>query len=128
MIQESEEKRAGSWRVSGGEMWDEKEDSRQAPDMNKGERPASQVRLQNRGSFAILEEGYNPQSEWGYDSHESRVLGVGNNRTEAEIQNQKCLEGLERKALWRLWTGVGPQVAVWREGAMEVRNLNNTDN
>ena len=67
--------------------------------MNKGEQPASQVRLQNRGSFAILEEGYNPQSEWGYDSHESRVLGVGNNRTEAEIQNQKCLEGLERKAL-----------------------------
>lgn len=53
MIQEWEEKRAESWRVSGGEMWDEKEDARQAPDMNKGEQQASQVRLQNRGSFTI---------------------------------------------------------------------------
>lgn len=53
--------------------------------MNKGERQASQVRLQNRGSFAILEEGYKQHSEWGYGSHESCMLGVGNNRTEAEI-------------------------------------------
>lgn len=81
------------------ESQDEKEDSRQAPDMNKGERQASQVRLQNRGSFAILEEGCKQQSEWRYGSHESCMLGVGNNRTEAEIRNQNCLEALERKAL-----------------------------
>lgn len=67
--------------------------------MNKGEQQASQVHLQNRGSFTILEQGYKQQSEWGYDSHKSCVLGVGINRTEAEIQNQKCLEALERKAL-----------------------------
>lgn len=81
------------------ESQDEKEDSRQAPDTNKGERQASQVRLQNRGSFAILEEGCKQQSEWRYGSHESCMLGVGNNRTEAEIRNQNCLEALERKAL-----------------------------
>ena len=74
--------------------------------MNKGERQASQVRLQNRGSFAILEEGYKQQSEWGYGSHESCMLGVGNNRT--RNIKPKLFRGSRKKSTLKILDRCGP--------------------
>ena len=65
--------------------------------MNKGERPASQVRLQNRGSFAILEEGYNPQSEWGYKSREP-CAGCWEQQNRSRNTKPKMFRGSRNKS------------------------------